>query len=320
MGTKARYVDILSPVITVQDNAQPVLFEDILRFMENKEYKFGEKYFKFTLFNNPARPEYVEGLVITTQNSDIPPKRNIRTGEFSPVNINTDEEGFAFANVFLYDTQRGILIYEINKNGCFPRQFAEAVYSHWNAPADFTEGDIASQRARFNLNFQAFARRDEYNRMLQMNYFKKIIVELVNPVGLVENQLQNNDSIENWIKSSVERAANCNANVIKIEQVALSRRQNPAGLSRGAVVETVDKVKLLFGRSNIQKLEVQGYTNDAEDPNRCRPIDLMADTFNESFRIDNVQVNRDLQPQARKGGIESLYNRILPEIQEILGR
>ena len=121
-------------------------------------------------------------ILKTTQDSDIPPKRNKRTGEFSPVNINTNEEGFAYANIFLYDTHRKVLVYEINKNGCFPRQFAEAVYEHWNAPvlADEGEGE-ATQRTRFNLTFPVLARRDEYNRMLRMNYYKKVSVELINP-------------------------------------------------------------------------------------------------------------------------------------------
>ena len=319
MATKARYVDVLSPRVNVQEGAEPVLFEDILRFMENKEYRLGEKSFKFTLYNNPAQAHYIEGLVITTQDSDIPPKRNKRTGAFSPVSIDTNEEGFAYANVFLYDTHRKVLVYEINKNGCFPRQFAEAVYEHWNVPVVAEEGEEAVQRTRFNLTFPVFARRDEYERMLRMNYYKKVSIELVNPEGLVENQLEEQDSIENWIKSSVARAAGCNANVIRLEQTAFSRKLNPEGLSHNGVKEIVDKVKTLFGRGNIQKLEVQGYTDDAEDPRKCRPVDLLTDAFKEFFRIENIQVHRDLQSPARKQGIESLYNKILPEIQQILG-
>ena len=52
MATKARYVDVLSPRVNVQEGNEPVLFEDILFFMENKEYRLGEKSFKFTLYND----------------------------------------------------------------------------------------------------------------------------------------------------------------------------------------------------------------------------------------------------------------------------
>lgn len=130
MATKARYVDVLSPRITVQEGENQVLFEDVLVFMnaEGREYRIGEKSFHVSLFNDPISEDYVEGLVITTQDSDIPPKRNKRTGEFSPVQIDTRTEGFAYANVFLYDKTRNVLLYEINKNGCFPRQLTEAIY------------------------------------------------------------------------------------------------------------------------------------------------------------------------------------------------
>lgn len=319
MATKARYVDVLSPNVSVLEGAATVSFEDILKFMVGREYRVGEKSFNFILFQNPAHEHYVEGMVITTQDSDIPPKRNKTTGVFSSVNIDTRIEGFAYANVFLFDKFRNILVYEINKNGCFPRQFAEAVYDNWNRP-QIVEGEEPVLRTRFNLSFSILARRDEYDRMLRMNYYKKICVELVNPQGLVEQRLEEEDAIENWIRSSAERAAGCNANVIRLEQIAFSRKLNPAGLSHDSVKNIVDKVKSLFGRGNIQKLEVQGYTDDAEEPRKCRPVDLLTDAFKEFFRIEDIQVHRDLQASARQQGVEALYNRILPEIQQIVGR
>ncbi len=316
MATKARYVDVLSPRITVQEGENQVLFEDVLVFMnaEGREYRIGEKSFHVSLFNDPISEDYVEGLVITTQDSDIPPKRNKRTGEFSPVQIDTRTEGFAYANVFLYDKTRNVLLYEINKNGCFPRQLTEAIYHFWNNPA---EGE--DERTRFDLFFPVFARRDEYNRMLRMNYYKKISVELVNPQGLVNNFRENEDSIENWIRASVATAAGSNANSIVFEQTVFARKENPNGLSHNMVKSIVDKVLARFGRGNIKRLEVQGYTDDAEEPNKCRPVDLLTDAFKESFRIQDIQINTNLQGRERKSGIEGIYERILPEIRQILG-
>jgi hypothetical protein len=37
----------------------------------------------------------------------------------SKVNINPTTQGLAYANIFLYDIQRNILLYEVNKFGCF---------------------------------------------------------------------------------------------------------------------------------------------------------------------------------------------------------
>ena len=44
MAKKNRYVDVLLPNVTVQEGEEPVLFEDILRFMENREYRIGENW------------------------------------------------------------------------------------------------------------------------------------------------------------------------------------------------------------------------------------------------------------------------------------
>jgi len=315
MATKARFVDVLAPKVTVQEGEDQVSFADVLRFMAmgRREYRVGDKSFYVSLFDSPSNQNYLEGLVITTQDSDIPPKRNKQTGVFSAVDIDTRTEGFAYANVFLYDITRNVLVYEINKNGCFPRQLTEAIYHYWNMLEEGSEG-----RTRFDLTFPILARRDEYDRMLRMSYYKKVSVELVNPQGLVAEQINEEGSIGEWIRSSALRAAGCNANVIKLEQTAFSRRLNPEGLSHNDVKEIVDKVKSLFGRSNIQKLEVQGYTEDAEDPNRCHPVDLLTDAFKESFRIEDIQVHTDLQRQERKHGIENLYSRVLPEIRQIL--
>lgn len=317
MATKVRNVDVLSPRITVQDGENPVLFEDVLSFMnaEGREYRIGEKSFHVSLFDDPINDECVEGLVITTQDSDIPPKRNKRTGVFSPVQIDTRTEGFAYANVFLYDKTRKVLLYEINKNGCFPRQLTDAIYHFWNSPAEGEEG-----RTRFDLFFPVFARRDEYNRMLRMNYYKKISVELVNPQGLVNNYREDEDSIENWIRASVATAAQSNANSIVFEQTVFARKENPNGLSHNMVKDIVDKVLARFGHGNIKKLEVQGYTDDAEEPRKCRPVDLLTDAFKESFRIQDIQINTNLQGRERKSGIEGVYERILPEIRQILGQ
>lgn len=307
---------MLSPMIVMNEENKghsPILFEDILSFMSGKEYGIGGKEFMFTLFQDPLDNDYVEGLIITTQDSDIPPKRNKQTGDFSPVSIDVNVEGFAYANVFLYDKRYKVLVYEINKNGCFPRQFLDAFYYHWNRIND-------EEHPRFSLNFASFSRRDEYNRMMRMSYYKKICIELVNPQALAYDLLAEEDSVEQWIKATAAKAQLFNANTIRLEQSVFSRKQNPNGLSHNGVKEIVDKVLSIFGRNYIKKLEVMGYSEDVEDARRCRPVDLLVDTFNEAFRIQDIQVHADLQRQERKDGIESVYiNRIRPEIMQILG-
>lgn len=314
MGKKIRKVEIFQPKIDPRVGDQNVLFEDVLLFLNGKEFPFGDKWFLVSLFDDRVNDNCIEGLIITTQDSDIPPKRDKRTGNFSPVEIDIRREGFAYANVFLYDKQRNVFIYEINKNGCYIKQLINMIQALWNH-VDNDRGE----RTIINIDFKPFARRDEYNRMLRMTYYKKLSIDLVNPEGLVNAILDEEDSLENLIKSSINSGVINNANVIKIEQTVLSRSLNPAGLSGNIVRGLIDKVLNKVGRNNIMKLEVCGYTEDIEESKRCRAVDLLVDTFDESFRINDIQIHADLQRQERKNGIESVYNKIIHEIREIIG-
>ena len=164
------------------------------------------------------------------------------------------------------------------------------------------------ERAKIDINFNTFARRDEYNRMLRMTYYKKVSIDLVNPEGLANAILDEEDSLENLIKASINSGVINNANVIKIEQTVLSKSLNPVGLSGNIVRGLIDKVLNKVGRNNIMKLEVCGYTEDVEESKRCKAVDLLVDTFDESFNINEIQIHTDLQRQERKVGIEIVYN------------
>lgn len=319
MKTKKRFVDILSPKLKYEDEVPTngrKKFEDILNFMNGLEYRFSsEKIFQFVILSTSI-PDCIVGMIITNQDRDIPPKMDKRTKQFSPVNINPETEGLAFGNVFIYDKLRNIFIYEVNRNGCYPKQLIEFIYKKWNA----IEGNPA-----FDLKFIAVARADAYNRMLEMNYYKRITVELFNPNEIINCFNNKNDSVENrFIKSHIEAGISANANTIKLEQIAINKRLNPLGLARiniSGIYNTIKASLMDQGhRNNIQKIEVEGYAIDPENLRRgLRSIDLMTDTFDEHFTIPDIRVQVDVQENARKVGIENVYNQILPEIKAIIG-
>ena len=86
--------------------------------MNNKEHRYNVNIFELRLLNTSIN-NCVLGIIETTQDSDIPPIKNKTTKEYSSVGINPETEGLAYANIFIYDSLRNILIFEINKNGCF---------------------------------------------------------------------------------------------------------------------------------------------------------------------------------------------------------
>lgn len=314
MANKRRNVDVLSVNFRyAEGETQTVQFADILRYMNGRKIRMEEKIFDFTLLNCQIQ-DCMMAIIVTTQDSDIPPKRNKRTGVYSQVQINTEEEGFAYANILFYDVRRNILLYEVNKNGCFPNQFRDFIYHYWNEEEN---------NVRFDLSFPPVIRAHEYQRMLQMDYYKKISIELYAPNELLDCFEENSDSLyNNFIKHQISMGAHSNANTITIEQVALQKKVNPMGLSRSMVIGLVDAVKLIHDRGhhlNIQTMRVEGYTYDSEDPKKCKPIDIFADSFNESFKIPDIQVHSDVQQSDRIVGITDLYNRLLPEFRQLSG-
>ena len=115
-----------------------------------------------------------------------------------------------------------------------------------------------------------------------------------------------------------------NANTIRLEHIAMGKKINPMGLSRSLVKGVVDAVKVSIAdrghRQNIQKIEVLGYSVDVENgKSTSKAIDILADTFNEFFRIPDVQIQANIQLEDRKQGIEALYSKVLPEIITIIG-
>lgn len=316
MARKRRGVDVLSVRITSLREGQKVSFENILNFLNGKKYVSRDtgKLVEIQCHANPEDGKVIKGVVITTQDSDIPPKRNKMTGQMSAIGINVDVEGLAYANAFLYDINHSVLIYEVNKNGCYIKQLMEMVYDLWNAVNDLNEN-----RPKFNIDFIMLARRDEYHRMLRMNYYKQISIELVRPHELINNFIGENDLISNWIQANLENAVSGNADTVLLEQTATSRKLNVEGLSRNLVTNVIDKLFEKVDRPHISKLIVKGYTEDVEDSNRCRPVDLLTDVFDESFYLSDIAVHSNLQVKERMDGVQAVYDRITPELNAILG-
>ena len=75
----------------------------------------------------------------------------------------------------------------------------------------------------------------------------------------------------------------------------------------------------MWTSSECTDITVEGYTSDSEDPNICKSIDIIADSFDEYFKITDIQVHRDVQQIERKEGIENLYDKLLPEIRQLIG-
>ena len=316
MAKRRRGVDVLSVRVTTLDEGHKVSFENILNFLTGRKYVSRDtgKLIEIQLDANLEVEKVIKGVVITTQDSDIPPKRNKMTGQMSAIGIDVNVEGLAYANAFLYDINHKVLIYEVNKNGCYIKQLMEMIYDLWNSVNNLNE-----HRPKFNIDFIMLARRNEYQRMLKMTYYKQISIELAHPHELINNFIEENDLISNWIQANLENAVSGNADTVLLEQTATSRKLNVEGLSRNLITNVIDKLFEKVDRPHISKLIVKGYTEDVEDSNRCRPVDLLTDVFDESFYLSDIAVHSNLQVKERMDGVQAIYHRITPELNAILG-
>lgn len=311
---KKRRVDVVSAKLSfLKEDSNNPSFSDILDFIDGKTMKLNEeKSIEFSLLKTSLQKCKI-GIIITMQGRDLPPKRDIETRKFSPLQINPKKEKLAFANIFLYDEERNIFIYEVNKNGCYPNLLIEAI--HYLCRRKYKDYP-------FELRFPSVLRKNEYNRMLRMAYFKKLRVELYDPSDLVDCFVDSTDSDANKIlRQNIRTAKKANADTIVIEQAALTKKINPMGLSRSLVKETIDSVIHYVVdkgyRKNIESLEVVGYFEDPEEPKSARKVNIIADTFDETFSIEDIQIQTDVQVAERQKGIEDLYLRRLSEFKSL---
>lgn len=309
-----RKVDIVSVQINSLSGGVMPTFNQLLSCIEANEYYVNGKLFELSMLDSEVQGVAM-AFIETTQDSDLPPVKNKQSKELTALDINPNEEGLAFANILLYDTRLNVLIYEINRNGCYLGKLKEWIERRWNENHEEQEIEI---------NFPAIIRRNEYNRVIGMTNYRKLVCKLLNPTQIVHEMNNHSESLaEQIIRQQAENGIQTGADFVTIEQNCTLLRLNPHGLSRDFVRGVADFTRNLLQRTrlrqNVETIEITGYSIDPEsNRQKIRTIDLLADTFDESFMIPEVQLQVNLQREDRKAGILRLYERIAPELRQII--
>ncbi len=309
-----RKVDIVSVQINCLSGGVTPTFNQLLSCIEANEYYVNGKLFELSMLDSEVQGVAM-AFIETTQDSDLPPVKNKQSKELTALDINPNEEGLAFANILLYDTRLNVLIYEINRNGCYLGKLKEWIERRWNENHEEQEIEI---------NFPAIIRRNEYNRVIGMTNYRKLVCKLLNPTQIVYEMNNHSESLaEQIIRQQAENGIQTGADFVTIEQNCTLLRLNPHGLSRDFVRGVADFTRNLLQRTrlrqNVETIEITGYSIDPEsNRQKIRTIDLLADTFDESFMIPEVQLQVNLQREDRKAGILRLYERIAPELRQII--
>lgn len=313
---KKKYVEILSPRINCfSQTQQEVSFADVLSYMSSKIINCNDKEYIVKIYKDSLE-NCIEGIVITGQNKDIPPKRDNETGEMSALPVNVHKEKLSYGNAFLYDKKLNVLFYERNKNGCFIDTLAKTFVQIWNSDKNNHE-DI-----KIKLDFLAILRKGEYERAVRMNYYKEFYAEFTNPTTILEAMEDNNSSLYGFARRCATEAVKAKSDRFEIKMSTFGKYLNKEGLSIRMMKEHLKSVRqLLLGstKSNVEKVRIKGYSSDPDNSNSIQTIDLVADVFKPFFRLTSKSLNSDLQETERRQEMRAVYNRIFAEVKNSIG-
>lgn len=249
----------------------------------------------------------LEGIIVTCQNKDIPPKRNNQTGEFSALPVDIDHEKLSFGNAFMYDKRMNVLFYERNKNGCFIDTLAKFIIQMWN------QDEEEHKDIKIELDFIAILRKGEYERALNMGYYKEFIAEFTNPKAILEEMADENSSLYGISKRCATEAFKAKSDRFEIKMSTFGKQLNEDGLSIRTIKGHLRSVRtLLEGRMkcNVEKVRIKGYSSDPEESSSIQTIDLVADVFKPYFRLTSNSLNSNLQELERRHELRKVYQGV----------
>ena len=309
---KKKYVEVLTPrVKCFSQNDSEITFSDILSYMSGKMVSYNEKEYIVRTYGSDNLENCIEGIVVTGQNKDIPPKRNDQTGEFSALSVDIDHEKLSFGNAFLYDKELNILFYERNKNGCFIDTLAKFFTQIWN------QNEEEHEDIKIELDFNAILRKGEYERAIKMGYYKEFIAEFTCPKAILEELEYDKSSLYGISKKCATEAVKAKSDRFEIKISTFGKQVNKDGLSIRTIKEYLRSVRtLLKGRmkSNVETVGIKGYSSDPEDSSSIQTIDLVADVFKPYFRLTSNSLNSNLQEVERRQELRKVYQNICQEV------
>lgn len=309
---KKKYVEVLTPrVRCLSQNDSEITFSDILSYMNSKTVYYSDKEYIVKIYGSGNPENCQEGIIVTGQNKDIPPKRNNQTGEFSALPVDIVHEKLSFGNAFLYDKRLNVLFYERNKNGCFIDTLAKFIMQLWN------QNEREHEDIKIELDFIAILRKGEYARALRMGYYKEFIAEFTNPKEILEEMADDNSSLYGISKRCATEAVKAKSDRFEIKMSTFGKQVNKDGLSLRTIKEHLKSVRtLLKGRMkcNVEKVRIKGYSSDPEESSSMQTIDLVADVFKPYFRLTSNSLNCDLQEAERRHELRKVYQDIRHDV------
>jgi len=249
--------------------------------------------------------DYLIGVMVTTKKTGIPPKHNTETDEFNPLDLKPTE-GLGYANVFIYDKNLKILMYEFNKNGTYLTAFIEYINAYCNGQKEFEQ---------FSLHLDPLLNMQTYEKMLAMRFYKQLEIKIAQPTELIAEYKGTNESVKNTLKLGKESHTDYLTLILNVN----GRRKE--GLLDNFVTKYATQF-LGIGKKNeddlIKKFTIKGYEIDQDGENVPSTIDLITDRYRAEFKIDEPRILQTIQVTERKGLLIELYKECKKEFKDIV--
>jgi len=259
--------------------------------------------------------EFIVGLVITSRKGGAPPKHNTETGATEALGLGEDE-GLGYANVFLYEKRRHMLMYEFNKNGTYLSQFIDFVQTK---TIEITNNEEETDSLFcVSLELNPLLRSEAYARMLGIGIYRSLEIVIANPVEFmqfVDHGTVQGKALLDLTSSSISLdSPRYKANFTCGHEITTS-------LSTGGFRRIIDALRYgmttLHGH-NIEKIKLKGYYQDSESGTVLQPIDLLADRYIKTFNLPEPREFTDFQEGQRREQIVYLYKSCLNELSRLI--
>ncbi|NOJ75476.1 hypothetical protein [Empedobacter stercoris] len=298
---KPRKVDVVGVEINYLTNDnEKFSFEKIIQMIEFSKSSVKIKTITIELFKS-ENEDYIVGIVKTSQNKEVPPLLDHETNSMRKIHTKNNE-GLGYANVFLYDKKLQILLYEMNKDGCYLNDLKQ----HINICLAKLNKNVV------NIDFPIILKKDDVVSVVNsLNRVTKLITKIYAPNELKREIESSGISTSDAIKNLINNPSG--ATVLKQEYLATNKKINPNGLKSSFISQGLDLVSKLRRNnlsSHFEEFKIEGYTQDPDGENVKRVIDYFENTYREIFKIESKNFHQNLQETERKNGIISVYDKI----------
>ncbi len=240
--------------------------------------------------------DYFQGYVNTTKQTGIPPKHNPTQNTFEQIQINEgDGEGLGYANVFIYNKQFGVLMYEFNKNGCYLSSLRRYLINLFNENED----------ELLDISFAPLLRIEAYQRMLNLDIYKSVAVKIANPTVQIQDFLDENDAIS----SAINTCQLLNSDTVDLKFDIKGRPLE--GMPNQIISNLIRRIQRLannYDERIVEKFTISGYYQDIEeDVTKRDEIDLLLDRYHKTFSVDEPNVLSDPQIREKSTSLFEVY-------------